>query len=281
MLVKYKNLETGNIISDSQTFAQQFRLQHCIELELETVERLIYIISSYIAEEESQANLSIMTYNNYYSNLVGQKYEEKDIKRGVKFSIIAGLNDIYECTSFEDAQNTILDRSFNLMEQNSDSGAKVWVERSLTTNRYLSPLLHLLGIKEFDDITDFISSERFPENYPLEKINSLFKEMFSNIREATIRNLDPTKIEDFTDEQKKSDRKLIAKTLNEANTRNPSENVQHNITKVSFAEESQVITYSDDEENIDNSGKRKSPEKNKFVERFLEGKRDEKHARCR
>lgn len=315
MLVKYKDLKTGEIISDSHAFAEQFRRLHCKKLKLETVERLIYIISSYIVEEERKANLSIITYSNYYRDLVGQGYEEKDIKNGVKLSIIGILNDIYEYNSYEDAQNTILNRSFKPMERTLDSGKEVWVEKFLPTNRYLSPLLHLLGIKEFEDIGDFISSSRFPKNYPLEKINSVFKEMFSNIREATIRNLNPTKIEDFTPEQK-ADRKfrsVIVKCLNEEIRTNPSENVPHNPTKVSFSEEPQLIntysykpkndqdadvsysyserniTRSDNKENIDNSYKRKlrevteesSPNKKRFVETLLEEKRDEKHCRVR
>lgn len=293
--IKYKNLETGCIISDPDFFADQFLKKRCVDLKLEIVESLIDIISCYVKQEISQIRHSIVSYSNYHKKIVGQQYSNEDIQRGVKIFLVNRLNDIYEYSSIEDVSTTILDRDLTILrdlkiiEDEMEGGKEIWVERELI-NEYLSPLLHFLGIKKCDNINYFVPANTFPKNYQLRNIYPIFKEMFSNIREATIRNLYPTRIEDFTDEQRanRAFKSVIIKALNKGIRMNLSSDSDCSTreVKVRFST-TNLETYigSDDKKNVRNSSKRVLPnetieennnKKKKFIKTLLEERRVEK-----
>ena len=69
--------------------------------------------------------------------------------------------------------------------------------------------------------------------------------MFSNIKEATIRNLNPTRLEDFTEEERAnpSFRKAIAYALNKGMTISNQPLLKSTEQRVRFSDELNIYTY--------------------------------------
>jgi hypothetical protein len=244
VLVKYKDLNTDRVISDSNLFAQQFQEKYCPNIKLATIQRLVSIIKDYVVEENFLANLSMLSYSNHYYRTAGQKYTQEEIDRGVKRWISYILNDIYECDSAADVEEKILNRPLKAIDKEIYSNEEALSEKILK-NHYLNPVLHFLGIIRHENISLYVDQKRFPKNYPQERIHAIFRDMFSNIKEATIRNLNPTRLEDFTEEERAnpSFRKAIADALNKGMTISNQPLLKSTEQRVRFSDELNIYTY--------------------------------------